>query len=140
MNAAWMAVLALQGSPNTAALPSPVSAGIDALEAGRCDDAFKHWSPPPAPGANTGAVQRLTDCASLRRLGTLHGHEVLRVVSIGTRVRRIYLLLRYQSQPVYVVLVAYQPADEWQVIRTGWSTTADRILPPTLVPPERAEP
>lgn len=131
----------LQGSPAATPLPPPITAGVDALEAGRCDDAFKQWSPPiTRPGTGTGAVQRLTDCASLRRLGTLHGHEVLRVVPVGTRVRRVYLLLRYQVQPVYIVLVAYQPADDWQVIRTSWSTNADRILPPTMVPPERAEP
>lgn len=140
MPAVWIGLfVALQGSPNVTALPLPVTAGIEALEAGRCDDAFKHWSPQASPGTNTGAVQRLTDCAALRRLGTIHGHEVLRVVPVGTRVRRVYLLLRYQTQPVYMVLVAYQPADEWQVIRTGWSTNADRILPPTMVPPERAE-
>jgi hypothetical protein len=130
-----------QGSPAATPLPPPITAGVEALEAGRCDDAFKQWSPTvTSPGTNTGAVQRLTDCAALKRLGTLHGHEVLRVVSVGTRVRRVYLLLRYQAQPVYIVLVAYQPADEWQVIRTSWSVNADRILPPTMAPPERAEP
>ena len=121
-------------------LPPPVTAGLDALEAGRCDEAFTHWQPPPTATSGTNAVQRLTDCASLRRLGVLHGHELLRVVSVGTRIRRVYLLLRYQAQPVYMLLVAYQPADEWTILRVNWNINADRILPPTIAPPERGGP
>jgi hypothetical protein len=52
----------------------------------------------------------------------------------------VYLVLRYDAQPVYILLVAYQPGDEWGVIRVNWSTNADRVLPPTMVPPERGEP
>jgi len=137
---ALVAVL-LQAPSDRASLPQPVVAGLDALEAGHCDDAFKLWSPPTtSPGTGSNPVQRLTDCASLRRLGVLHGHEVLRVVAVGARLRRVYLLLRYQAQPVYIVLVAYQPAEEWNVIRVSWSTNADRVLPPTVAPPERVQP
>lgn len=120
-------------------LPPPVQAGLTALAEGRCDAAFVYWSrPATSPGAPTGAVQRLTDCATLKRLGTLHGHEVLRVVSVGERIRRVYVILRYQAQPVYALLVAYRPDAEWQVIKTNWSVNADRVLPPDMVPPEQA--
>jgi hypothetical protein len=115
-----------------------VQAGLDALEAGRCDAAFTHWSRPVTPGAPTGAVQRLTDCASLKRLGTLHGHEVLRIVPVGERIRRVYLLLRYDAQPVYLLVIAYQPNAEWFVIKSNWSVTADRVLPLDMVPNEQA--
>lgn len=130
----------LPGSPPPAQLPLPVTAGLEALEAGRCDEAFRLWAPrTPPPGTPTNAIQRLTDCATLRRLGALHGHEVLRIVNVGTRLKRVYLLLRYDAQPVYILLLAYQPADEWSVIRVNWSTNADRVLPPTMAPPERTE-
>jgi hypothetical protein len=129
----------MQGTAPKAELPPPVQAGLLALAEGRCDAAFVHWArPATSPGMGTGAVQRLTDCATLRRLGTLHGHDVLRIVSVGERIRRVYLILRYQAQPVYVLLVAYQPDDEWHVIKTNWNVNADRVLPPDMVPPERA--
>lgn len=133
--ASWLVLL----QAAAAALPPPVQAGLDELESGRCDAAFVHWSRPAGiPGAGTGAVQRLTDCAALRRLGTLHGHELLRVVPVGERIRRVYLVLRYQAQPVYLLVVAYRPADEWIVIKANWNLAADRVLPPDMVPPEQA--
>jgi hypothetical protein len=136
---ALLVLQARQAPPSD--LPAPVTAGLEALEAGRCDEAFKHWSSrSTASTAGTNAIQRLTDCASLRRLGALHGHELLRVVGVGTRIRRVYLMLRYDAQPVYLLLLAYQPADEWSIIKVNWNTNADRVLPPTMVPPERAEP
>ena len=127
-----------QGGTPAVELPGPVQAGLDALEAGRCDAAFTHWSRPPMPGAPTGAVQRLTDCASLRKLGQLHGHDLLRTVAVGERIRRVYLVLRYQAQPVYLLVVAYRPDDEWVVIKTNWSVNADRVLPLDMVPNEQA--
>lgn len=113
-------------------------AGLEALAEGRCDAAFRHWSRPPEPGSPTGAPQRLTDCAALQRLGALHGHEVLRLVPVGERIRRVYLLLRYQSQPVYLLVVAYRPADEWLAIKAVWNLDPDRVLPPDMVPPQGA--
>ncbi len=131
-------LLLVQGSAPRHELPPPVQAGLDALEAGQCDAAFTHWSRPPAPGTPTGAVQRLTDCASLRRLGALRGHDVLRVVPVGDHIRRVYLVLRYQVQPVYFLAIAYQPGDDWVVIKTNWSVNADRVLPLDMVPNEQA--
>ena len=132
-------LIALLQAAAQAALPAPVTAGLTALQEGRCDAAFVHWSrPATTPGVGTGAVQRLTDCATLKRLGELHGHDVLRVVPVGERIRRVYLILRYQAQPVYILLVAYRPDDEWFVIKTNWNVSADRVLPPDMVPPEQA--
>lgn len=137
--AATLVAAFAQGAAPKADLPAPVQAGLVALEEGRCDAAFVHWSrPATSPGMGTGAVQRLTDCATLKRLGALHGHEVLRVVSVGERIRRVYVILRYQAQPVYLLLVAYRPDDEWYVIKTTWSISADRVLPPDMVPREQA--
>lgn len=139
MLAVTLLAVFLQGAVPKAELPAPVQAGLTALEEGRCDAAFLHWSRPATdPGMGTGAVQRLTDCATLKRLGPLHGHEVLRVVAVGERIRRVYVILRYQAQPVYVLLVAYRPDDTWHVIKANWSLNADRVLPPDMVPPERA--
>lgn len=131
-------LIALLHQAGAGTLPAPVQAGLDSLEAGRCDAAFVQWSRPPGPGTGTGAVQRLTDCAALKRLGTLHGHEVLRVVPVGQHIRRVYLLLRYETQPVYALVVAYQPDAAWVVIKTNWSVNADRVLPLDMVPNEQA--
>src|ERR1700741_1091737 len=122
-------VFALLQAVGQNALPAPVQAGLDSLEAGRCDAAFVQWSRPPGPGMGTGAVQRLTDCAALKRLGTLHGHDVLPIVPGAQRIRRVSLLLRYETQPVYALVVAYQPDASWVVIKTNWSVNADRVLP-----------
>src|SRR5262245_21179423 len=132
------ALMLLQGASPRTELPPPVQAGLDALEEGRCDAAFTHWARPATPGAPTGAVQRLTDCASLKRLGQLHGHDVLRVVPVGERIRRVYLVLRYQVQPVYLLVIAYQPGPDWTVIKANWSVNADRVLPLDMVPNEQA--
>ena len=131
-------IVLLAGLVQTSDMPAPVQAGLAALREGRCDAAFVHWSRPAAPGSPTGAPQRLTDCATLKRLGRLHGHEVLRVVPIGERIRRIYVVLRYETQPVYLLLIAYRPDAEWVVIKTSWNVSADRVLPADMVPLERA--
>lgn len=115
-------------------------AGLNELTAGHCV-AFTIWSRDWSGPDNAGKQEQLrASCDVLGRLGKLQGYDVLRIVDVGSHLRRVYLLLRYEVQPVYLMLVAYQPADTWRTITVNWNTVADKVLSAIVAPTERPQP
>lgn len=137
----FLAIVALlQGPAQQSELPAPIESGLRDLTAGRCTDAFTAWSQNWTGPDNVGKQQSLVaGCDVLGRLGTLHGYDVLRVIDVGPHVRRVYLVLRYELQPVYLMLVAYRPAAEWKVNTVNWNTLPDKVLPAAVAPAERPQ-
>jgi len=122
-------------------LPAPVAAGLTALKAGRCNDAFKMWSEAWTAAEDVGKQQQLlAGCALLDRFGQMFGYEVIKTVNVGVSIQRLYFVLKYQAQPIYLMVVAYRPDQEWRVIGVNWHTFGDQILPADLVPNERPKP
>ena len=122
-------------------LPAPVVAGLAALEAGRCNDAFTMWSKAWTAAEDVGKQQQLlAGCAFLERFGKMLGYEVIKTVNVGVSIQRLYFTVKYESQPIYLMVVAYRPGQEWRVIAVNWHTFADQVLPAGLVPNERPRP
>jgi hypothetical protein len=78
--------------------------------------------------------------SSFRQLPEVAGHplgyDLIRIIDVTPHLRRVYVLLRCQRQPVYFLVVLYQARDRWTVNTINWHTDADQILPPTLFGPE----
>jgi hypothetical protein len=122
-------------------LPPPVVAGLDSLRTGHCDAAFRTWtiawtSPDDAAKRET----LLGSCEILARFGSLHGYDVVQLVPIGPNLLRVYAVLRYDTQPVYMLLVAYRPDDAWKITSVNWNTLSEKVFPPSLLPAENPGP
>ncbi len=134
-------ILLVQSPLQQSNLPPPIVAGLNDLRAGRCSEAFTAWSRDWTGPDDVGKQQQLrASCDVLARLGKLNGYDVLRVMDVGPHVRRVYLVLRYDLQPVYMMLVAYQPTEAWKTITVNWNTIADKVLPSAVAPAERPSP
>ncbi len=123
-------------------LPPPVQAGLDSLVRGRCEVAFRIWS---ASWTSTpdGAAKRETivgSCRALSGLGPMSGYDIIHVVPVTKNLMRVYVLLKYGIQPVYLLLVAYRPEATWRVTSVNWHTNSENVLPPNLLPPENLKP
>jgi hypothetical protein len=123
-------------------LPPPVQAGLDSLARGRCEVAFRIWT---ATWAKTqdGAAKReaiVGSCKTLNGLGSVSGYDIIQVVPVTKNLLRVYVLLKYEMQPVYLLLVAYRPDATWGVTSVNWNTNSENVLPPNLLPPENLKP
>jgi len=118
--------------------PAPLAIeGFTLLEAGKCDSAFALWSSGwVGTDGEAKSAQLVASCRLLTPLGELAGHDVIRTVDITPRLQRIYAVLRYRTQPVYILLVAYKPTSEWQIQTVNWNTEMDRVVPPQMFGPE----
>lgn len=119
-------------------LPRIVHQGIDLMRSGNCTEAMDlwigHWPDPQKS-------QMYDSCAVLQELGgTLHGYDVLRIVPLTSHVTRVYLVLLYQKQPIYFMVLVYKPGEQaWTVNTINWNTDPDKVIPKELVPPMRPE-
>ena len=117
-------------------LPPPVKKGLDALRSGRCEDAFALWTGTwPEPQKS----QMAASCSALKQYGhEIYGYDVLRVLDITPHVRRVYAVLLYEVQPIYIMVVAYRPGDgDWKVGTVNWHTDPDLVIPSDIAPPQR---
>jgi hypothetical protein len=114
--------------------PAPVvQQGLDALRDGRCQDAFNLWTKSwPEAQKN----QMTASCSALEQYGgSIHGYDVVRTLEITPHLRRVYVVLLYQIQPIYVMLVVYRPGDaDWRVNAVNWNSDPDKVLPASVAP------
>ena len=113
----------------------------DSLTHGHCEVAFRVWT---ASWASTpdGADKRETmvnSCKVLNTLGTISGYDVIAVVPVTKNLTRVYLLMKYELQPVYMLLVLYRPQASWRVTSISWNTNAEN-MPASILPPENHKP
>lgn len=132
--ALWAASTSAQGQ---SALPPPVVNGLSALQNGHCADAFEAWTSTWTGSEEASKRETLRgSCTYLDRLGGMQGYEILESRTVGTRLVFVYAVLLYSNQPVFLLLIAYRPKDEWKVISVNWNTTAEKVLPPSMLPPK----
>ena len=134
-----LAVPGLAGAQGT--LPTSVTAGLDSLRSGNCEAAFRTWT--YAWNTPDDAAKRQTligSCTTLAQMGAYFGYDVVRTVSISPNVLRIYIVLRYEVERVYLYLVAYRPHLTWKVTGVFWNTNPDRLFPPNLLSHDTAGP
>ena len=90
-------------------VPPIVQQGLDALKRGKCQDAFDLWT---KTWPDMQKAQMTASCSALQQFGgELRGYDVLRTVDITPHLSRVYVVLLYEIQPVYVMVVVYRPGD-----------------------------
>lgn len=117
-------------------IPPVVSSGLDLLVEDRPHDAVSAWGR-RWTGADT--AQAVTLRASLEQinslLGRARGYELVRAFEISESLQQLYIVIRFEKQPLYALFVIYRPSDEWQVNAVRWNTDASTVFPQSLVTP-----
>lgn len=134
-----MAVAPVLSLRAQAPVPPVVQQGLDALKKGKCQDAFDLWT---RTWPDAQKVQMAASCSALQQFGgEYHGYDVLRTVDVTAHLSRVYVVLLYEIQPVYVMLLLYRPGDgDWKVGTVNWNTDPDKVIPASIVPPQRPGP
>ena len=133
---AWTTAVSAQDQ-----LAPSIARGLASLRAGQCTTAFKGWTEQwtdPEDAAKRDQV--IAGCGTLARFGTMRGYDVLRSVNVSAHVQRTYLILLYDKQPVYFMIVLYRPEAAWKVQTLNWNTDYDKVVPAGLFGEERPRP
>ena len=121
--------------------PPIATKGLDLLVAGQCEAGFRAWTAGwTAPDDSMKRETLIGTCTVLPQFGKLNGYDIIRVVSVTPNLTRVYVLLRYDLQPLYLLLVAYRPKDDWKVITVTWNTLPEKVFPPDILPSEHPGP
>jgi hypothetical protein len=109
-------------------LPGLVKTGLDSLRVGHCEAALKVWTSSWTSPDDLAKRQTLINsCGILSGLGTPYGYDIARAAAIGPNVLRVYAVLRYETQPVYFLVEAYRPSDQWKVTGVFWNTSPNKL-------------
>jgi len=134
-------LLAVQARASAQAAPqSIVVKGLETLASGHCRDAINGWTTAWTGQDAFKRTELINGCDYLDQIGTIHGYDILNVTDVTPHLQRVYVLLRYENQPVYLLVVAYEPKDEWKIVTVTWNTDPDKVLPPELVPAQHRGP
>ncbi|HEV8357305.1 MAG TPA: hypothetical protein VGQ17_11120 [Gemmatimonadales bacterium] len=118
-----------------------IARGLASLRAGECTAAFKGWTEQwTGPEEAAKRDQMIAGCGMLARFGTLRGYDVLRSVNVSPHVQRAYIILLYDKQPVYFMIVLYRPEAAWKVQTLNWNTDYDKVVPAGLFGEEHPRP
>jgi hypothetical protein len=120
-------------------LPPVVQQGLDSLQLGRCQQTMDLWV---ASWPEMQKAQMAPTCSALQQYaGEYRGYEVLKTIDITPHLSRVYLVLLYSIQPVYLLLVLYRPGDtQWRVNTLNWNTDPDKVVPASIMPPQHPAP
>lgn len=126
-----------------APLPTPVPSfilrGLEQFRADSADAAIGTWTASWTAATDSGKAGTLL--ASLRQIrefaGPPLGFDVIGSEAIGLHVRRVYVLLRYGTQPIFAQFVAYSPKDrptdaDWKLVTVTWNTIPSEAWPPSV--------
>src|SRR2546427_13179198 len=83
-----------------------------------------------SPGGLAKRQTLMDSWGMVARMGTPYGYDIVRAAAIGPNVLRVYVVLRYETQPIYFLVVACRPSDHWKIMGVFWNTNPDK-LPPT---------
>lgn len=133
---ALISVLALvtMGTPLTSqTLPPLATQGLDALVHGQSDSAVRVWT--RAWTSPDDSMKRIQFQIGFQHmydvLGSPFAYDLIRTVDITPHLHRVYFMVRYRKQPVYLMLALYQTQDSsWVVTSINFNPDPDRVLPP----------
>src|SRR5512135_3670696 len=92
-----------------APLPAVIQQGLDSLRQGKCQVTMDLWT---QSWPDMQKAQMAPTCSALQQYaGEYRGYEVLKTVDITPHLSRVYLVLLYSIQPVYLMLVLYRPGE-----------------------------
>jgi len=120
--------------------PQPVVVnGLKAWSSGHCPEAIKAWT--SKWSKESGASGLVSGCGDFDTFGVIHGYDVIRVTDVTPNLQRVYVVLRYATQPVYMSVVAYAAdTKSWEVIAVNWNSDPDKVVPPQILPPQHIAP
>jgi hypothetical protein len=124
------------GAAGQERLPPLVMRGLQALQDQRCRDAIDIWTGDwQWPRDSERRQSLMSTCDFLQEFGAaLHGYDVFRVVTVTPHLTRIYMVLRYERHPMYLMVSAYAPDDgEWRVTAINWDRDPDKVFPETIL-------
>ena len=110
-------------------LPNIVRAGLLAYEHGGAKPALKAWSQDSPIADKFGADVQDAFEKIEGAYGRMTGYDLLHVVQFGPHASRSYVVLLYQSGPVYMWFDCYKKMDHWVVTAFLFNTKPDPILP-----------
>lgn len=126
------------GDANSASVmadvPAIVVEGLSASRNGSMRAAVEVWLKDSPVAATTDIDQIQAGLAPVETAyGHVTGYDLLRVIHIGTKVRRVYFVVQYERGPLYGFIDCYQTSRGWVV--PGFLTNAQPsvILPPALL-------
>jgi hypothetical protein len=127
-----------QSSATDTSVPPIVVEGMRAYEKGDLRAALAVWlRGSPVNNAAT-TEQMVASVAPIEgAYGRMIGHEILRVVPIGTAVRRVYAVLRYERGPMYGSFDCYRAETGWIIPVFNTNTRAPEVLPAGMLAGER---
>lgn len=115
---------------------SVATAGLDVFVASGADSAIAVW----LSGAT---FDTLATRASLgqgfarmaEQRGPMLGYDVVRVLPIGTHVRRVYAVLHYEEGPGYLYLELFRTPGGWVTQAVEFNAVSEEVFPPGLLEP-----
>lgn len=126
-------------APLRAPVPPFILRGLEQFGADSADAAIATWTAAWSASADSGKATTLL--ASLRQIrelaGAPLGFEVVGTEAVGLHLRRVYVLLRYGTQPIFAQFVAYSPRDrpteaDWKLATVTWNTSPGEAWPPSV--------
>lgn len=128
--------LPLAASAQPSAIPPAVAQGLDSLIAGRNAAAVAVWGRAWTGSDTTQVATLLTSLEQIDELlGQATGYDLVKLFDIGPNLRQVYIVIRYDKQPLYARFLAYRPAREWKVNSVDWNTDATKVFPGSLLAP-----
>ena len=114
--------------------------GLQMWSSGHCRDAIDAWTSSWSGQDAFQRTQLVNGCDLLEQMGTIEGYDILRTVDITPHLQRVYVLLRYEKQPVYLLVAAYESKDDWKIVTVNWNTDPDKVVPSELLLPQHVGP
>jgi len=65
--------------------------------------------------------------------GRMVGFEMIRVVPVSASMQRVYVLIKYEWGPAYVVFDCYKPDTRWIIPMLSYNTKPAAVLPERML-------
>lgn len=117
-------------------IPSVVTEGLDLLIENKRTAAVAHWSrswTDADTARSSTLIESLDDLDRL--LGVVQGYDLVKSFEVGPSILNLYLIVRYEKQPLFAFFALYRPKSEWQVNAVSWNTDAAAVFPSSLLTP-----
>jgi len=127
-------------APDLAAQVKPtqpiVIEGLEAYRLNGADSALSVWVAGWAQ-ADSGSRNALRE--SLRQVeaasGRFVGHDIVATAEAGSGFSRVFVVMRYESRPLFARFDVYRPESDWKLVAITWHTNANEVWPTELLLP-----
>jgi hypothetical protein len=116
-------------------VPAAVLRGLDAYKRAGAQAAVAGWlAGSPATNDSSNIPRMVESLESVSQAyGKMSGYDLLRVTQVGSRVRRVYVVILFEKGALYALFECYQAPNEWIVSSFLTNLRASEILPADLL-------